>query len=138
MKKFSQNYNNNRNNNGGRGSYKKNYNKWYIPSYLSPYDRTLWLLNTFTHRKVERRANDSNESMIRRFKRVVDDSGVLKELRNKEYHMSASQKQKVKSAKARKRLRRFNKNQSFYDVPDFDTKMEAYQAASFVDERVSH
>ena len=52
---------------------------------------------------VVRGENESFESMLKRFKRKVNDDGIMNELKKREYYMSPSQKRAAKSAAARKR-----------------------------------
>lgn len=53
--------------------------------------------------EVIARPGESFESLMRRFKRAVERSGVLSELKLKEYYEKPSQKRKRKEAAARKR-----------------------------------
>ena len=46
------------------------------------------------------------DSMLRRFKKETLKSEVLKDLRKKEYYVSPSEKKRLKSAEARKRLKK--------------------------------
>ena len=46
---------------------------------------------------------ESLDSMLRRFKKEVVKSEVLKELRKREYYVAPSQKRRIKSAEAQKR-----------------------------------
>jgi small subunit ribosomal protein S21 len=57
-------------------------------------------------RFVTLRAGESTDQLIKRFKRVVESSGVLKELRQREYYLSPSQKIREKKKRALKRLRK--------------------------------
>lgn len=60
---------------------------------------------------VKARPGETIDSLIRRFKKDVTKSEVIKELRRREYYMSPSEKRRVKSALAQKRIRRKeNKN----------------------------
>ncbi len=52
---------------------------------------------------VALRDGESTESLIRRFKRMVESSGVLKELRRREYYLSPTEKRKEKGRRAAKR-----------------------------------
>ena len=52
---------------------------------------------------VSLRDGESADSLIRRFKRVVESSGILKELRRREYYLSPGEKRKEKQRKAQKR-----------------------------------
>lgn len=50
--------------------------------------------------------NESADHMIKRFKRLVDNSGIMRELKKREYHLSPSQKRREKKKRALKRLRK--------------------------------
>jgi small subunit ribosomal protein S21 len=52
---------------------------------------------------VALRDGESADSLIRRFRRVVEQSGVLKELKRREFHMPKAEKKRDKQRKARKR-----------------------------------
>lgn len=52
---------------------------------------------------VALRDGESADSLIRRFRRVVESSGVLKELRQREAYLSPSEKRKEKGRRAAKR-----------------------------------
>ena len=45
---------------------------------------------------VKARKNESYEGLIRRFQRAVEQAGIMKELKNKMYFMSGSEKKKAK------------------------------------------
>lgn len=57
-------------------------------------------------RYVVLRDGEHVESLMKRFKRVVESSGVMRELKRREYYMSPSEKRRDKKAKALKRLRK--------------------------------
>lgn len=57
-------------------------------------------------RCVALREGESVDQLIKRFKRVVESSGVLKELRQREYYLSKSQKAREKKKRALKRARK--------------------------------
>lgn len=50
---------------------------------------------------VRRRDGESLESMLHRFKRVVNDAGIISDLKKHEFHMTKSQKRREKSKAAR-------------------------------------
>lgn len=52
---------------------------------------------------VIRGENETLENMLKRFKRRVNDDGIMAEVKKREYYMSHSQKRAAKSAAARKR-----------------------------------
>jgi len=56
--------------------------------------------------KVKRRANESDEQLLRRFRKQVAKGRVLSELRRKRWHMSKSEVRRLKKEKAIRRLRR--------------------------------
>ena len=55
---------------------------------------------------IKARPGESLDSMLRRFKKEVLKSEVLKDLRKKEYYVSPSEKRRLKSAEAQKRARK--------------------------------
>ena len=55
---------------------------------------------------VKRRAEENLDSMLRRFKKEVLKSEVLKDLRKHEYYVSSSEKRRIKSAEAQKRAKK--------------------------------
>lgn len=55
---------------------------------------------------IKRRPDETVDSMLRRFKREVTKSGVLIDLRKKEYYIPPSEKRRLKSAEAQKRERK--------------------------------
>ena len=58
---------------------------------------------------------ESFESALRRFKKQVEKSGVLSEVRKREYYEKPSVKRKKKMIAARKRLlKRLRKMQNYY------------------------
>jgi len=58
---------------------------------------------------VKLRPDETLESLIRRFKKDVDKSGVMKELHKREYYKKPSVKKKLKHEEALKLARKFNK-----------------------------
>lgn len=52
------------------------------------------------------RDGEHPEGLIRRFKKLVELSGVLKELKKREYYLSPAQKKKEKRKRAEKRARK--------------------------------
>lgn len=64
------------------------------------------LMATFNGRCVVARPYESAESLLKRFKRSVESSGVLAELKKREYFRSESTKKKEKSARAQKKARK--------------------------------
>lgn len=70
------------------------------------------LLASFTNKMVKRRPGEDNESLIKRFKRVMNESRVLSELKKREYHKSKGEKAREKSLKAKKRADKSRKKHS--------------------------
>jgi small subunit ribosomal protein S21 len=56
--------------------------------------------------KVKKRANESDEQLLRRFRKQVAKSRILSDLRRKRWHMSKSEVRRLKKEKAIRRLRR--------------------------------
>lgn len=63
---------------------------------------------------IKARPGETVDSMLRRFKREVMKSEVLKDLRKKEYFVSPSEKRRLKSAEAQKRQKRKEAKQRLY------------------------
>ena len=63
---------------------------------------------------IKRRPDETVDSMLRRFKREVLKSEILKDLRKKEYFVSPSEKRRLKSAEAQKRARKKEAKQRMY------------------------
>jgi small subunit ribosomal protein S21 len=55
---------------------------------------------------IKLRENEGFDSAIRRFKRVVEKSGILSEMRRREFHETPSEKKKRALAAAIKRFRK--------------------------------
>lgn len=62
--------------------------------------------------KVVLRDGESADSLIKRFKWAVDASGILKEVKDREYAMSPSEKAKAKSRRAAKRRNKARQDHS--------------------------
>ena len=56
--------------------------------------------------KVKKRNHESEQQMVRRFKRKVARSGVLKAVRQKRWFVSESEKRRIALKKAKRRARR--------------------------------
>ena len=110
VKKYVRNKSENRNNDRykgkGKGRGKRPYRHWSPPPHLSPYERSVWLYNSFTGRVVKARDNESVDNLLRRFKKSVESAGVMRELKRREYYLSKSQKRREKRKRALKRLRK--------------------------------
>jgi small subunit ribosomal protein S21 len=63
---------------------------------------------------IKARPGETLDSMLRRFKKEVMKSEVLKDLRKKEYYVSPSEKRRLKSAEAQKRARKKQSKQNNY------------------------
>lgn len=55
---------------------------------------------------VKKRPDETLESMMRRFKKEVLKSDLMKELKSREYYVSPSVKRKLKSKEAQRRLKK--------------------------------
>lgn len=63
---------------------------------------------------IKRRPDETLDSMLRRFKREVLKSEILKDLKRKEYYVSPSEKRRLKSAEAQKRARKKEAKRRLY------------------------
>lgn len=61
--------------------------------------------------KVELRPNESPESLLRRFRKKVGDSGILQDVRRKRWYMSPSEVRRLQKKKAIRRARRRQRQQ---------------------------
>lgn len=55
---------------------------------------------------VRAKPNERVDSLIRRFQKAVEQAGIMKELKKREYFMSKAEKRKVKRKAAEKRRRK--------------------------------
>lgn len=55
---------------------------------------------------IKRRSDETVDSMLKRFKKEVLKSEVLKDLRKHEFYVSPSEKRRIKSAEAQKRAKK--------------------------------
>ena len=55
---------------------------------------------------VKARKNESFEGLMRRFQKAVEQSGIMRELRNRRYYMSPSEKRRFKQKQAAKRRKK--------------------------------
>jgi small subunit ribosomal protein S21 len=69
-------------------------------------DTSKTLMASFTNRTVWARGAESAEALIKRFKTVVEKSGVLSELKRRKHHKSKGEKVREKALLARKRARK--------------------------------
>jgi small subunit ribosomal protein S21 len=63
--------------------------------------------------KVELRPDESPENLIRRFRKKVSDSGILKDVRRKRWYMSPSEVRRLEKKKAIRRARRRQRQQEY-------------------------
>lgn len=83
-------------------------------------DNSREIYNSFTFRTVRAEYGDDNERLLRRFKRVIESSGILSEIKKREHFKSAGQKRKERHIKAVKNAR---KRQAKMDrMADYDSK----------------
>lgn len=59
---------------------------------------------------VELRSNESQEQLLRRFRKEVAKSKVLSELRRRRWHVSKSETRRIEKKKAIRRIRRKSRN----------------------------
>lgn len=69
------------------------------------------------------RDNESGEHLVRRFKKVVEQSGIMRDLKKKEFHLTKTQKKKEKQKKAVKRMRKLEKRMGFFEEDDLKPMM---------------
>lgn len=100
---------------------------WSVPSNLDPYERSVWFLNTFNGGMVELRAGESSDSLIKRFKRVVENSGMMRELKKREFYLSKGQKRREKKKRALKKLRKRIRAEEFFDMKE-ERRDSAYKS----------
>tara|TARA_Y100001970_G_C14103709_1_gene786906 strand:+ start:648 stop:839 length:192 start_codon:yes stop_codon:yes gene_type:complete len=55
---------------------------------------------------IKLRKNETFESLLRRFRRAVEQEGIMAELKKRRYYMSPSEKRKIKQKLAEKRRRK--------------------------------
>lgn len=56
--------------------------------------------------RVERGPNESDESLIRRFRKQVTKAGTMTIVRNKRWHVGKSELRRIRKKKALRRMRR--------------------------------
>jgi small subunit ribosomal protein S21 len=64
---------------------------------------------------VSRMPNESDESLLRRFRKKVTKAGVMSTVRRKRWHVSKSELNRIQKKKAIRRMRRRNTLQGDYD-----------------------
>lgn len=98
MKKFN-NWNNNR-------QYRPKVPFRHPAKFDPTVDTSRELMNSFTFRTVKAEYGEDNERLLRRFKRVVEASGVLSEIKKREHFKSNGQKRRERHMKAVKNARK--------------------------------
>lgn len=114
MKKF---------NNNGKRPYRPRYDRPSVPPRLVEKDPAKVdqkaVLASFDKMTVKLRPGEDVEQLIRRFKRMVENSGLLGELKKREAYKAPAAKKREKKAKATKR---FLKNKAKMDARDRDNR----------------
>jgi len=64
---------------------------------------------------VSRMPNESDESLLRRFRKKVTKAGVMSTVRRKRWHVSKSELRRIQKKKAIRRMRRRNTLKGDYD-----------------------
>lgn len=115
---------NNRPNQNERAPFRRDNNR--KPAFRRPFqnpadlhpskvDNSHALYASFDRRTVTARYHESNDQLVRRFKRVVENSGVMSELKRREYYETEGQKARLKAIKARKRAAKKAAIQASYE-----------------------
>jgi small subunit ribosomal protein S21 len=63
--------------------------------------------------RVQLRPDESPESLIKRFRKRVNESGILQDVRRKRWYMSPSEVRRLQKKKAIRRSRRRQRQQRF-------------------------
>jgi len=61
---------------------------------------------------VKRMPNESDESLMRRFRKKVTKAGVMSTVRRKRWHVSKSELRRMQKKKSIRRMKRNNRNKS--------------------------
>lgn len=72
--------------------------------------------------KVVRREGEDVESLLRRFKRKVNDAEILHDMKRHEFYLSPSQKDREKRKEAELKRRKYERIQARFNRPDYDSK----------------
>ncbi len=64
--------------------------------------------------KVVRRSNETDQHMLKRFRRKVMKSGVLRDARRKRWFVSDSEKRRIAKKKAERRQRKSQRRKKHY------------------------
>ena len=83
-------------------------------------DNSSEILASFTFRTVKASYGDDSERLLRKFKRVVEASGVLSEIKKREHFKSRSQKRREQKMKSIKNVRK--RQAKLERMLDFDSK----------------
>lgn len=83
-------------------------------------DNSREILNSFTFRTVKADYGEDSERLLRRFKRVVEASGVMAELKKREHFKSSSQKRREQRLESMKNVRK--RKAKLERMMDFDSK----------------
>lgn len=76
------------------------------------------MVRHFTHKevtelpKVTLRENESQEQLLRRFRKAVVKSSILTDVRRKRWHVSKSELRRIEKKKAERRARRRRRNRN--------------------------
>ena len=65
--------------------------------------------------RVERKGKEHFEKKIRKFKRKVDDAGIISEFRSKSYYEKPSEIRRRKFNRRKKNLRKIREELDFYE-----------------------
>ena len=125
MKQYHRKPRHNKNNSRHGHNRKGQRRGWSPPPHLTPYEKSVWLMNSFTGRAVKLRNNESVDNLLRRFKKKVEQAGILKEIKKREYYLSPSQKKREKRKKALKRRRKLEKRMAAFQ--DFEEVKPEFQ-----------
>lgn len=68
--------------------------------------------------KVVRREGEEIESLLRRFKRKVNDDMILSDMKKHEFYLSPSQKKREKRKQAELKRRKYERMQRRFQKPD--------------------
>ncbi len=82
-------------------------------------DNSREILASFTFRQVKAEPYEDNDRLLKRFKRVIEGSGLFSELKEREYFKSNGQKSRERLQKSLKNAR---KRQAKADRIDYDSK----------------
>lgn len=88
-------------------SQRKKFKKPYAPpGNVSPYEYSVWFLSTFNGRTLRVRPDESPRSYLRRFEKIVEISGIMREMKKREFYLTPSQRKKEKKKRSAKKLRK--------------------------------